>query len=414
MTTPTAEVAHVMDTLETLAGFNADPAAGGVTREVYTPEYMAAMDYVEERMRAAGLETRRDAFGNLWGRWVGGVPGVPAVVTGSHFDTTLNAGKYDGVVGVLGGIEAVRRLRESGVRSRRTIEVVAFAGEEPRFGVGCIGSRAVMGELSRADLDTLRDRDGISIADALRGAGLDPDRLDHARIDAAGVHAFVELHVEQGAVLEAAGLPIGVVTRIAAPHSLRVLIGGRAMHSGATAMDLRRDALVGAAEAVVEVERLARASASGTTVGTVGVLRVAPGAINVIPGTVEMEIDIRDSDLAAREAVVAGLHAALTRICERRGLELEVGTIAAHEPATCSAEVIAAASDACKELGVPYREMMSGAYHDAMVLGAAIPMGMVFVPSVGGVSHSPLEHTEAQDIARGIEVLAGVLERLAR
>ena len=212
------------DAIAELAGYNDDPDAGGITREVYTPTYRAALDRVAGWMRDAGLEVRLDAVGNLFGRWAGSAPAEPLVLTGSHVDTTLNAGRYDGVLGVLGAIDAVRRLRASGLAPRRSIELVAWAGEEPRFGTGCVGSRAAAGHLERADLDRLCDRDGTSMAEALRGAGLDPDRLEEARIDPDGVHALVELHIEQGAVLEEAGESIGVVTAIAAPHDLRLTL----------------------------------------------------------------------------------------------------------------------------------------------------------------------------------------------
>jgi hydantoinase/carbamoylase family amidase len=185
------------------------------------------------------------------------------------------------------------------------------------------------------------------------------------------------------------------------------------MHAGATPMRLRRDALAGAAEVVLELERLALASASGSTVGTVGVLRVAPGAVNIIPGEVEMDIDVRDSDLEARERVVEALRAKLEETASRRGLELTVSTLTRDEPAACSPMVIDAVRGACEELGVRHVPMISGAYHDAMVLGARVPMGMIFVPSVGGLSHHPDEYTDPEDIDRGVRVLAGALERLA-
>src|SRR3954447_23296880 len=196
---------EVHDAIARLAEFNDDPAAGGITREVFTPTYRAGLDFVEGSMRDAGLHTRLDAFGNLFGRWTGSDPDAATVLTGSHVDTTLNAGRYDGVLGVLGGIEAVHALRAEGIAPRRSIEVVAWAGEEPRFGTGCVGSRAAAGDLDRADLDRLLDRDGISMAEALRRDGRDPEQLEAARIDAATVHALVELHIEQGIVLETHG-----------------------------------------------------------------------------------------------------------------------------------------------------------------------------------------------------------------
>ncbi len=398
--------------IDRLAEFNDDPEAGGITREVYTPTYAAALEWVAERMRDAGLQTRLDAFGNLWGRWEGAEARAPRVVTGSHVDTTLNAGRYDGVVGVLGGIEAVRSLRDAGFTPRRSLEVVAVAGEEPRFGTGCIGSRALVGALGPPE--ALRDRDGVSLADALRGAGFDPARIAEARLDPATVHAFVELHIEQAAVLETSGDPIGVVTAIAAPHDLRLILRGAATHAGATPMALRRDALAGAAEVMTALERLARESESGTTVGTVGVLRLRPGAINVVPGEVELDVDVRDSDLAAREAVVSGLLGAAREVAERRAVELAVEPIVEDTPVQCADAVVAAAEAACDELGLAYRRMTSGAYHDAMILAAEVPVGMVFVPSSGGVSHHPDEYTAPEQLDAGVQVLAGVLSRLAQ
>jgi hydantoinase/carbamoylase family amidase len=364
-------------------------------------------------MSDAGLQVRVDAFGNLRGRWPGLDDTAPAVFTGSHIDTTLNAGAYDGVLGVLGAIEALRALRASDWEPHRSVEVIAFAGEEPRFGSGCIGSRALTGSLTRSELDSMHDRDGVTIAEAMRSVGLDPDRVGEVQVDFDSVYAFVELHIEQASVLETAGVSIGAVTHIAAPHDLVVRITGAPAHAGATPMALRRDAFAGAAEAAVELERLARTSPSGSTVATIGVVNVQPGAINVIPGEVELHVDVRDVDLEARTAVVESFLAALDAIAARRGLEVVVETITLDRPATCSPVVVEAVRDACEELDEPFLDVISGAYHDAMVLGAHVPMGMIFVPSVDGISHSPLELTSAEDIDGGVRVLAATLRRLA-
>ncbi len=229
----------------------------------------------------------------------------------------------------------------------------------------------------------------------------------------ATVHALVELHIEQGIVLEVHGEQIGVVTAIAAPHDFRVRLRGAATHAGATPMNLRRDALAGAAEWMTALERFALASPSGTTVATVGVLRLSPGAINVVPGEVSLDVDVRDSDPFARHRVVADALAEARLIAARRGLEVEVEPIVDDTPVPCDPAVVAAVTEACEELGLTHRRMTSGAYHDAMIMGAVVPIGMVFVPSAGGVSHHPAEFTSPEDLDRGVAVLAGTLARLA-
>jgi hydantoinase/carbamoylase family amidase len=396
-----------------LATYNDDPTAGGITREIYTRTYAAALERVMAWMREAGLQPRLDAVGNLFGTWAGAEPGAPRVLTGSHLDTTLNAGAYDGVVGVLGAIEAVASLRAAGFWPHRSIEVVAWAGEEPRFGTGCVGSRAAAGELTRADLDRLVDRDGVSMASALRLAGFEPDKLTEAIIDPAGVHALVELHIEQAIVLETHGEPIGVVNAIAAPHDFRLTFEGAAAHAGATPMTLRHDALVGAAEAIVAIERIATASTSGTTVGTVGVVRARPGAINIVPATVSLDVDVRDSDVRAREAVVGEIVATARAIATARGLTVTVEEIVIDTPVACDSTIIDATIAACNRLRLPHRRMISGAYHDAMIMGRRIPVGMIFVPSRDGVSHHPDEYSSPEDLDRGVDALTKTLEYLA-
>jgi ureidoglycolate amidohydrolase len=401
------------DQIERLAGFNDAPELGGVTREVFTPTYGRAAEHVANLMEDVGLVTRVDAFGNLFGRWA--VDGEePVVLTGSHIDTTLNAGRFDGVVGVLGAIEAVRVLREEGLRPRLPIEVVAFAGEEPRFGTGCIGSRALVGELTRADLDDLRDRDGVTLAAAMAASGADPERLAEVVLPPGSVAAMVELHVEQGAVLERAGIPIGIVERIAAPHDLRVVIDGDARHSGSTPMALRRDALLGAAEAAIALESVALASPSPTVVATAGAITGEPGAINVIAGRATLLVDIRDTDRSARDAVTEAFLTELQQICARRNLTFSVETLAEDAPLVCAPAIVSALRDAARRQGTAALDMASGAYHDAMIIGRHFPAGMIFAPSVGGISHSPEEHTALSDLLPAVAVLAGALAELTR
>jgi hydantoinase/carbamoylase family amidase len=396
-----------------LAMIDSAHEGGGLIREVYTAEYSQAVRFVTSLMEDVGLEVRQDAAGNLFGRWPGSDPDAPAVWTGSHFDTTLNAGAYDGVLGVLGAITAVGQLRAEGFEPRADIEVIGFAGEEPRFGAGCIGSRAMIGALSRAELDTMVDRNGVSIAEAMDSVGLDPGRIAEAEFDPAAVSAFVELHIEQGEVLEQRGLGLGVVERIAAPHQLRVTFVGKPRHAGSTPMALRLDALSGAAELILEVERLARESVSQTTVATVGTVSVSPGAVNVIPGEVTLDVDVRDVVLEAREQVVSAIEAAVSEIGSRRGLQTAVRQMVFDTPAPCDPRIVATIREVCSEHGVTYLDMASGAYHDAMVLGSRVPIGMIFVPSRDGLSHHPDEFTEPAELDLGVAVLAGTLAKRA-
>ncbi len=399
------------DRIAELAEINDEQVGSGITREVYTPSYTRSVELVRGWMEAAGLTTRVDAAGNLFGRLEGTDPGLPALLTGSHFDTTLNAGRYDGVLGVLGAIEAVDRLE---VRLRRSIEVIGFAGEEPRFGAGCIGSRAMVGLLSREDLDRMVDRNGVTVAEAMRGVGLEPEAIEHARVRPGDYCGHLELHIEQGPELESAGIPIGVVEHIAAPHDLRVTFSGQARHAGSTPMGARRDAFSAACEIALVVEAAARTSPSGTTVGTVGVVRVEPGAVNVIPGRATIDIDIRDSDLDARTGVLDRVLAEIQAVGERRQIAVEVETTMYDRPAASDPAIVAAVREACHAGEIPYRAMTSGAYHDAMVLGTELPIGMIFVPSRDGLSHHPDEYTAPEELEIGVQVLAGALSALAR
>ena len=399
--------------IEELAEFTAEPGAAGVTREVFTAPYMAACQWLAGLMEQAGLAVRSDSFGNLFGRLEGEDPAAAVVMSGSHIDTVPDGGRFDGTLGVLGAIEAVRQLRAGDWRPRRSVEVVAFAGEEPRFGKGCIGSRAMTGTLARDALETLRDRSGTTLAEAMRACGLDPDELAAAQIDPKRVHAFVELHIEQGVVLETRGLPIGLVTHIAAQHAMRVVMRGEPGHAGATPMGLRRDALAAAAEVVLAVERLAQQAPSGTAVGTVGAIGARPGAINVVAGEAELLVDIRDRELGARTETLEALLGEIEAIAARREVGYEIETISSDEPLTASPLVLGAAREACDRLAVEYTEMISGAVHDSIILGRQVPIGMIFVPSRAGVSHSPLEYSEPEDLERGALVLAETLRGLA-
>ena len=384
---------------------------GGVARLSFTPEERAAKDLVASYMRGAGLAVREDAVGNLFGRREGRDPDAPAVLIGSHVDSVRNGGDFDGPLGVLGGIEVIQTMDEGGVETERPVEVVAFTDEEgARFSLGMIGSRALTGELSQEDLRH-EDQNGVSIAEAMRSAGLDPATIGETARPAHTLAAYLELHIEQGRVLEGEGLPVGVVTGIAGPVWLRITLSGEAGHAGTTPMGARRDALAAAAEVVGIVEE--EAAATGSTVGTVGQIGARPGGINIIPGRVELSLDLRDIDEAARDGVEGRIRGRAGEACGRRGIGLEFEEIQRLAPAPCSGEIRAAIAAACEGEGIGPFSLPSGAGHDGMHVARLCPMGMIFVRSRDGVSHNPKEWSSPEDCEAGCKVLYSAVLDLA-
>lgn len=396
--------------LEELATYS-DTAAPAVTRVLFTPRDVEGRTYVKALMHDAGLDVTEDAAGNIFGRWQGQRDG--AVCTGSHCDAIPYAGKYDGTVGVLGGIAAVRALKAAGYRPDRSIDVAMFTSEEPtRFGIGCVGSRLLGGAIDAQTVDALTDAEGISFANARREAGYAGD-LGAVELDAQSYDFFVELHIEQGPVLERHGKDIGVVSAIAAPASLRIGFEGDGGHAGTVLMPDRQDALVPIARLVALAEDLARASTSPDTVATTGIVEVHPGAINSIPRRATATFDIRDTDLTTRQLVVDGVLAEARRLAETRGLRLEVETINADPPADAHPHIADAVVEACEQESFSHMPIVSRAYHDALFMARKVPMGMIFVPSKDGISHRPEEFTSAEEIRKGVAVLARTLAKLA-
>jgi allantoate deiminase len=384
---------------------------GGVTRLSFTEEERAAKDLVASYMREAGLAVREDAAGNLIGRREGRMEDAPTVLTGSHLDSVRNGGDFDGPLGVLGAVEALQTMDERGVETELPVEVVAFTDEEgARFSFGMIGSRATAGTLVPEHLAS-EDENGLSIAEAMRAAGLDPGRVDEAARERGSVYAYVELHIEQGRILESKNLSVGVVTGIAGPAWLRFTLVGEAAHAGTTPMNLRRDALAATAVVIGSIER--EAGRTGTSVGTVGQLDLSPGGINIIPGQVTFSLDLRDIDEGVRNEVEARIMHEAALLCEKRGVELETKTLQRLPPAPCSALVRDAAREACKTLGFESFGLASGAGHDGMHLTELCPVGMIFVRSKGGLSHNPAEYSSKDDCAAGAEVLYRTLLQLA-
>jgi N-carbamoyl-L-amino-acid hydrolase len=384
-----------------------------VTRVLFTDTDMRARAWLTDRMRDAALDVRVDAIGNVIGRWEGADPGAPPVATGSHIDAIPDAGRFDGVVGVLGGLEAIRALKAAGVRPARSIELIMFTAEEPtRFAFGCLGSRVLAGVVDDARLARLRDADGVTLDEARAAAGVGGD-VAGARLAPGDYTAFVELHIEQGPLLEAAGLPIGVVTAIAAPATLRVELSGAGGHAGAVLMRDRHDPLVAAADVIRAVDREARGSGADDTVGTVGLLTLEPAAVNSIPRHVRLDIDIRDTDEARRDAVLERVRAAARDAAAAQGVAHREEILNADGPATSDPAVLAAIEAACDEAGLPAMRMVSRAYHDCVFMARVCPAAMIFIPSRDGISHRPDEYSSPQEIADGVRVLAGALRRLA-
>ena len=400
---PAVDQARLQADLETLAEFR-DQDSPGWTRRVFSEPYIRSREWVAGRMRDAGLEVRRDAAGNLVGRLAGG--GGPALVTGSHTDSVAGGGRFDGPVGVLGAIEAARCIRDSGRILRHELRVVDFVGEEPNdFGLSCVGSRAIAGTLTAEHL-AARDPSERTVAEALESVGADPRRIADAAWVAGDIRAFVELHIEQGPVLEQAGVPLGVVSGIAGIERLVATFDGQADHAGTTPMNARHDALCAAADAVLAVESLA---SEGPGVGTAGRIEVLPGALNVIPERAQLWAEFRSVDGAWLDSRRARLDHAVLEAGRRRGVKTEVRRLSRTEPVIASDEVQAAMREAITSLGLSYVSLPSGAGHDAVQMASLGPVGMLFVASVGGRSHCPEEWTDPDDLEAGVSALLATL-----
>jgi hydantoinase/carbamoylase family amidase len=398
-------VGELQRDLEARAAFTGGGA--GVTRLAWSPELRSAYDWLEGRCRRLGLDAEVDAAGNLLARWDAG--DGPAVLMGSHIDTVPEGGRFDGALGVVGGLHAVRLLREWGVEPRRPVWLAAFMDEEnTRFNTALFGSRSFCGE-DLGGLGDRRDAGGVTLAEAMAAWGRDPERHGEARrVDEVG--HYLELHVEQGPRLEAAGTDIGVVTSIVGLVGYRARVTGRTNHAGTTPMRLRRDALAGAARMVLAIRELARGREESTT--NVGVLRVAPGSSNVIPGLCELSIDLRASSAAGLRELDEACRAALGAVADEEGLALELAETYRVPPAPMSGELVELIEGAAAIEAASAERMPSGAGHDAMVLAAHVPAGMLLVPSRGGVSHSPDEYSSPAQCELGARVLARAVAAL--
>jgi len=404
---------RLISEIEALASIS-DAEAPAVTRIVFTPTDLKARAWLNSRCEEAGLAVRHDPIGNTFARWTGSDRTLPPVGTGSHIDAIPNAGKYDGVVGVLGGLEAIRALQRSGFRPRHSVELLVFTSEEPtRFGVGCLGSRMLSGTLSADAARQFKDNEGASLNDIRERAGIRGD-LEAVKLPSGYYSAFVELHIEQGPRLERQGIPLGVVTSIAAPASLRISIEGSGGHAGGVLMPDRRDALCAAAELILAIENAARTSGAIDTVATVGICEVFPGAVNSIPSRVRLSADIRDTDLKRRDGLMRQIETASQAISAKRQVPINAEVLNTDAPADCATAVVEALSESCEKYNFKFLPMVSRAYHDSLFMSRIAPTAMLFIPCRNGYSHRPDEYASPEDITRGTLVLAETLAALAQ
>jgi N-carbamoyl-L-amino-acid hydrolase len=410
---PTIDTVRLAQELETLAAFS-DAPSPAVTRIVFSEQDMRARGWLKQLYAAAGLHVREDAVGNTFARWRGADPELPAVGTGSHTDAIPHSGRFDGTVGVLGGLEAIRSLQRSGFMPRRSIELLMFTSEEPtRFGIGCLGSRLLSGTLAPSATAGFRDSEGRTLDEVRSSAGF-RGSLDSVRLKPGYYFAFVELHIEQGPLLERRNVPLGIVTAIAAPASLNVTIQGEGGHAGAVLMPDRHDAFLAAAEIALALEAAARSTGAIDSVATTGLCEVFPGAVNSVPSRVRLGMDVRDIDPGRRDGMLASLEDVCRDISVRRGVTARIDMINQDAPATCTPLVIDCLVAACEKYGLAFDRMVSRAYHDSLFVSRICPTSMLFIPCRAGYSHRPEEYSSPEAISQGTLILADTLAKLAR
>lgn len=384
-----------------------------VTRVVFSEADRRARAYVKGLCSEAGLTVAEDPVGNTFARWEGSDADLAPIGTGSHIDAIPNAGLYDGCVGVLGGLEAVRVMQQLGFKPRRSIELVIFTAEEPtRFGIGCLGSRMMSGVLTPDHANGLRDKQGRGLDELRADAGFSGS-LQSVALPAGRFDKFIELHIEQSPQLEEESIDLGLVTHIAAPASMRILVEGEGGHAGARLMPGRKDALAAAAELILALETAAKSTGVVDTVATVGICEVFPGAVNSIPSRVRLETDIRDIDAARRDRVIETLRTACSDVSSRRRVVITTELVNADPPATCDEGILAALEDSARAASKSYKKMVSRAYHDSLFMARIAPVAMLFIPCRGGVSHRPDEYASPEWIGSGVNVLARTLAHLA-
>jgi allantoate deiminase len=394
--------------VETLGVIGEQPG-GGIIRHVYDPAWVAARQQLADWMRAAGLAVREDAVGNLFGRLEG--ESVRTILTGSHIDTVQLGGRYDGALGVLSALAALRLLKDTAGKPKKSLEMVALCEEEDsRFHANFWGTRGILGLISAAEMDALRDEAGVSIGEAMTAVGLDPELYADAIRD--DLDAFVELHIEQGRILFDEGRPLGIVDAITGLYRFRATVEGRTDHAGTTPMDLRRDALQAAAQIAREMTAIVE-KAGRPAVITNGWWDVLPGAWNIVPGLVHFSVDLRHPDEGVKQRLAAEIRRRGEQIAADRSVSLNYSVVSDVPPKDMDSEMKAHLHAAAEACGVQWIPMISGAGHDSQVMATRVPTAMLFVPSFEGRSHSAAEFTTPEDAARGATVLAAALHRLA-
>ena len=395
--------------LKALAEIGKAEQGGGWIRPAYTPQYTQARDLVASWMEAAGMKVRVDAIGNLIGRLEGDDPSAPVVAMGSHIDTVNNGGMFDGAAGTMSGLEVAASISEAGIPHKNPIEVIAFVEEEgARFGEGELGSKTMSGGLDKAALLAKKGYDGVPIGDTLRAYGFDPDRLEEAVAPKGYYTSYFELHIEQSHVLDSTGDVLGVVEGIASLIWLRGHVKGKTSHAGATPMNFRKDSFIPVAMIAQEAEKIAKA-VSDNTVATMGKVQVTPNIPNAVPGYVEFMFDVRGLHMPDVEKCASLISERFYEICREREIEGEIEQTLYLLGAEVPDKMKDLVEDAVKQVGVPYRRMMSGAGHDAQMMARITDIGMIFVPSIDGISHAPQENTKFEDIAAGAQALCNAV-----
>lgn len=399
-------VSRMMSDIEHLSIF-VDPTKPGWTRRPFTKQYADGRRWLTEKMEEAGLSVSLDAASNLIGSLPGNDPDLAPIMIGSHTDTVTGGGRFDGIIGVLAGIEIARLLQQTGTKLRHPLQIVDFTAEEPsEFGISTIGSRGMVGKLPEAMLE-LRDDTGLKLSDAINQQGGNVERLMSEARQLGDVALYLELHIEQGPVLEQSGHQLGAVLGIVGIHRYRVTLKGAPNHAGTTPMTLRNDALAGFCEIGLAFERHCNDHAS-VAVGTIGKVTNEPNASNVVPGLVRFELEIRSLDRTVADAVYAAFAAETIQIAARRGLRLSLELLSKSDSVIVKKSVLGGVLAACASVA-PAIHLASGAGHDANQLARIAPIGMIFVPSKDGRSHCPEEWTDEDDIASGTQALAAAL-----